>query len=535
MKCFQFRPERSLGDVTNTLNEIAIADTMKRVSYCPDCGGSFDTEMGFCPKCDFEGGSGETGIPALADMWDMNMEQLGFLAQMHSVRGWRRLDQKSLIYQLNQIRVVQVEVDEKRSEEEARQRNVERLSEEFLQFAKDRDVESAKARFEVLSDLSEDLDPQLALTMDWLLLPEQIAAALGIDDIPELAFQVNDPAIQQAAREMIEMIGYRTEVDRLLATIDMSSEIPQELLGHHDPVVSSAASSRFERLAGSERARAEQEQEAAGMMRAREGGIDLLNAAQNLEEFPEHLLQHEDLELSQHAERRHQELKERRELLEAIGSAAEAEQIGAELLEHVDEAVARAAKSRRSRLLQARKENLLHRIRNSRDIDAIPEAAFEDPDQQIVKAAVKRQRFLQDVQQQVDSIASIYIPASVAALQSHEDARVREAARLRLRLLDEIPEKLRARGETPRLVKAVDALAAEWAAESEAASRQQAEALGKAGSVGFALGDEVDVSYIGQNFSGTVQGFTDDGEFVEILNDETSTVWPVPFDCVVPR
>ncbi|SVD74508.1 uncharacterized protein METZ01_LOCUS427362, partial [marine metagenome] len=45
-------------------------------------------------------------------------------------------------------------------------------------------------------------------------------------------------------------------------------------------------------------------------------------------------------------------------------------------------------------------------------------------------------------------------------------------------------------------------------------------------------GDLVNVSYIGQIFSGTIQGFTDDGEFVEVMNDETSTVWPVPFDCV---
>ena len=81
-------------------------------------------------------------------------------------------------------------------------------------------------------------------------------------------------------------------------------------------------------------------------------------------------------------------------------------------------------------------------------------------------------------------------------------------------------------------MRMIDELAAVRTAEAEAARLHEENVQGKADSVGISLGDLVNVSYIGQIFSGTIQGFTDDGEFVEVMNDETSTVWPVPFDCV---
>ena len=127
---------------------------MKQVIYCADCGSKVDSEMGFCPKCDFEGDSGDVGIPPLADLWDMSMEQLGQLAESNSIRGWRRLEQKGLIYQLNQLRLVQAE-----------ESSIVSLQEEFLQLAQEKKVDEAKKKWAEIQESVEEIDEQLVLTM----------------------------------------------------------------------------------------------------------------------------------------------------------------------------------------------------------------------------------------------------------------------------------------------------------------------------------------------------------------------------------
>ena len=496
---------------------------MKQVIYCADCGSKVDSEMGFCPKCDFEGDSGDVSIPPLADLWDMSMEQLGQLAESNSIRGWRRLEQKGLIYQLNQLRLVQAE-----------ESSIVSLQEEFLQLAQEKKVDEAKKKWAEIQESVDEIDEQLVLTMDWLLLPEQIAAALSEADIPELAFQIDDPEIHQLAHEMVQMFGYRTEVEQLLKGINAVSEIPAELLQHLDPVVNQLAQDKRAELKGAARAKAKGKLRARRLGQERERGAEDLQSMMSVDEFDHTLLEHEDTELRTFAQQRLNELERKAELLKIIKKAKKSKQIPKEALGHQDREVRKAAKLKRRKLLGGEKEDLLHRIRNSLVLDDIPTKAFGYKDSEVDTAARKRKEFLQRALATLDEIETIYSVGPLEELVEHEHAKVREAARLRLRILDEIPAKLRAKSSSPRMHRMVDELATEWAAEAAAAESYQAKVQGKADDVGFSLGDDVAVNYIGQSFSGVVQGFTTDGEFVEILNTETDTVWPIPFNCVTP-
>jgi len=497
---------------------------MKQVAYCADCGSAFDSEMGFCPKCDYEGDIGEEGIPPLADLWDMSMEQLGEIAENNNIRGWRRLEQKGLIYQLNQLRLTQVETF-----------TVKSLYEEFAQFAQERNVEAAKKKYEEICEATEEVDEQIVMTMDWVLLPEQIAAALSEADIPELAFQIDDPEIHQAANDMIQMFAFRSEVEQQLVGLETVSDIPEHLLSHADHVVNGLAQAKRSELKSIAREKAQGKMRARRMGQERKKGIYDLTEVLNLADFPSELLEHEDDELRQQAQKRLSELERKEELLVIIKAVDDADDIPNEALKHDDNEVRRAARRKRRKLLGSEKEDLLHRIRNSLALEDIPAISFGYQDQEVDVAANKRKRFLVQAQATIESIASIYTAEPLNELLEHEHGKVCEAARLRLRVLEEIPEKLRNRSKNARMRSMVDELAAQWAAEAEAAERHQADVMGKADVVGFSLGDDVDVSYIGQSFSGTVQGFTSDGEFVEIMNTETSTVWPIPFNCVTPR
>ena len=507
---------------------------MKQVTYCTDCGGVLNEEIGFCPQCDYEGDSGEDGIPPPADLWDLNLAQLQKLAEQFHVRGWRRLQQKALIYHLSQIRIEQVEEVQKRTDEEEIQLNFSRLVEEFYGFAHLREVDSAKNTFAELSELGLELDEELILTMNWLLLPSQIAAALTIEDIPVLAYEIDDPEIIQSIQYMTEMFEYRTEVKQLLMNIDQVSKIPEELINHHDHVVNGLAQELRERLIDSGRAKAQEKLKQRKQTRKKQSEFTELDAIKRLNEFPGRMLKHEDDELRGYAEKRYAELNRIEELLHIIDSATDAEEIIEEALEHDDDEIRNLANRQHGILQRKHKRKLLHLIKNSRSIDELPAQAFEFSDQEVVDAAHKRKKFLSKAMDTMGAISSIYTSEPLEGLLEHKDGGVREAARLRLRLLDEIPEKMRARGVNPRLIKMIDELAAEWADEAQATKLHLQSVKGKADSVGISLDDEVVVSYIGQNFTGTVQGFTDDGEFVEVLNAETATVWPVPFDCLSP-
>ncbi len=507
---------------------------VKRVIYCPECGSVFNEEAGFCPKCDFDEGAGVTEIPPLADLWDLGLPELQALAESQGVRGWRRLKQKSLIWQLDQMRIGQVAEQAEQAEEDERQQNISLCTEQFIAAVDVRDVDAASQSYDALCGLTDEIHEDIILTMQWLKLPGQIAAALTVEDIPPLAFQIEDPEIQQAAHAMIEMIGHRAEVERTLAGIDHSSQIPEEMLGHPDPVVTKLAQDRHEVLAGAERADAEQEVQVQEMNRIRAEKIAELDAARDMTTFPGLLLEHADSEVRSHARKRRRELKHKMELLTTIESADDLDALS-EALAHGDDDVLRAAGTKRRSLTRRDKRDLLKMIDNSLTVDNIPAEAFDHHDQEVVDAARRREEHFSRVELTLDSISQIYLAGPLDELLEHENASVREAARLRLRILDEVPDKLRHRGErSTRLVKMVDELAEQWVAEAEASQRAQQDAQGKADSGGFSLGDMVDVSYIGQRFTGTVQGFTADGEFVEIMNADTSMVWPVPFDCVVP-
>lgn len=497
---------------------------MKQVSYCSDCGSAVDAEMGFCPKCDFEGDVGDDGIPPLADLWDLSMEQLGELAEKNSIRGWRRLKQQGLIYQLNQLRLT-----------EAEGHKISALTDEFIYLAQERNVEEAKKKYAEICELSEQVDEQVTLTMDWLLLPEQIAAAVTVEDIPELAYQFDDPEIQQAAQAMVVMISFRQEVEEKLFEFEAVSDIPEYLLNHADPIVNSLVIARRDELKDAAREKAKGKMMARKMKQERKNLIAEIDTTMSLDDFNQKLLKHFDDKISQHAEKRLKELERKSELMQNINSAENAEDILNEALEHEDDEVRKKAKLKRRKLLGEQKDSLLKIIRNSMRLDEIPASAYEYHDSEVVAAAKKRKKYLVRSQKTIESISDIYAEEPLNEMLEHENRLVREAARLRLRLLDEVPAKLRARSKTARMMKMVDDLAVEWAEEAEAAERHQADVMGKAVDVGFKLGDEVDVSYIGQSFTGTVQGFTSDGEFVEILNTETETVWPIPFSCVTPK
>ena len=492
----------------------------------------FNEEAGFCPTCDFDADDSITVIPPLADLWDLALGDLQKMAENQGVRGWRRLKQKSLIWQLNQLRIEQVSDETERVDEIDRLNNITMYTEAFVAASHIRDVATAQQNFDALRALTDDIHEDIILTMDWLVLPGQIAAALSMEDIPQLAFEIDDPEIHHAANAMIAMFDYRIEVKNILPTIDHTSKIPTELVDHADPIVHQLVSARQALLTGRESDLAEAESAEKETLQIRAEKIEELTFTKNLDQFPHYLLEHEDGAVRARAGERLAELEYKDELLGIIESATELGDL-AVALQYDEEDVQQAANSRRRSLIRKDKRSLLRHIENSLSRTDIPEEAMGHEDSTIAAAAAKRSAYFDKVDVTVDSISSIYLSEQLDEMLEHENPKVRESARLRLRIFDEMPDKLRARGNrSARLVKMVDDLASEWAAEAAETQRAKDYAHGEADSRGFSLGDVVEVSYIGQNFTGTVQGFTSDGEFVEIINNETSMVWPVPFDCV---
>jgi hypothetical protein len=492
----------------------------------------FNEEAGFCPTCDFDADDSITVIPPLADLWDLALGDLQKMAENQGIRGWRRLKQKSLIWQLNQLRIEQVSDETERTSEIDRQNNITMHTEAFIAASHARDLASAQQNFDALRALTDVIHEDLILTMDWLLLPGQIAEALTMQDIPELAFQIDDPEIHQAANAMILMFDYRVEVENLLPTIDHTTKIPSELVNHADPIVHQLVNSRHAILAEREATLAEAESAELETLKIRTEKFEELTSTRNLVQFPQYLLEHEDEQVRAKAGERLAELEYKEELLSIIESATELGNL-TDALQYDEEDVQQAANSRRRSLIRKDKRSLLRHIENSLSRTDIPDEAMGHEDSDVAAAAAKRSAYFDKVDSTIHSISSIYLSEQLDEMLEHENPKVRESARLRLRIFDEMPDKLRERGDrSARLVKMVDDLASEWAVEAAETQRAKDYAQGEADSRGFSLGDVVEVSYIGQNFTGTVQGFTSDGEFVEIINNETSMVWPVPFDCV---
>jgi len=504
------------------------------MTYCPTCGGVFNEEAGFCPKCDLDDSEGASEIPPLADLWDLSFADLQALAERQGVRGYRRLTQKSLIWQLDQMRLEQVQNAAEETAARELEEAIEQWTAAFVDAAHSRDVEAAQAAYDGLSQCTDDIHEDIVVTMEWLLLPSVIAAALTVEDIPPLAFQIDDAEVQQAAHAMIEMIGYRDEVREMLQEVAKSTDVEQHLLGHEDHVIRSLAEERRDDLRKLEAAQAEVEAAQDEAIQIRRERIASLDAANDFESFPEHLLEVDDREVRSHAKSRWNTLEEKFAMLELVSEATELDTI-ADALNHDDEEVVRAAETKRRALLRSNKRDLLRRIENSILAADLPADAIDHSDEEVRAAAAMKLEYLRGVEATVDSISSIYSSEPLEDLLEHEHVRVREAARLRLRILDEIPDRIRQRGErSSRLIKMVDEIAAEWHTEAEESRAAEEKALGMADSVGFSLGDSVDVDYIGQRFIGEVQGFTADGEFVEVKHSETGMVWPVPFDCVKP-